>query len=640
VAPPVDSEVPGAAEPERLLARRYRLEAVIGRGGMGAVWRARDELLNRDVAVKEIIWPPYLDKAEQETARRRAMREAQMAARLSHPNVVGIYDIVEEDGRPWIVMELVPYPSLRDVVREDGPLSPGQAAEVGLGILAALRAAHDAGVLHRDVKPGNVLLGPGGRVVLTDFGIARADGSPALTTSGVLVGSPSYLSPERARGGQAGTAGDLWALGASLYAAVEGRPPFGREGVLASLTAVVTDEPDPSTRTGPLQPVISGLLRKDPGTRLGAEEVEQMLRRVAEGEGPTAEQPAVGEPEAPAGHRQSGTAALAAPVPDPEPAAGPGAGGVLAPERPWPDDSAGPPKPEPPEPEPESQAPESRAPEAAQQAPGPEPAGPQPVSQPAGPGADSPTTGPMPPAPAPGSARPGRRRSRVLLGAAASAAVIAVIAVIAVAIALTSNSPARRPASAPPASHPAPTTPATRPASSAPASSSAPAGPSAGAPGSGTGRLPAGYYRFTNSTGFSIGVPAGWQISHAGHYVYIQDPSSPGVFLLIDQSDTPKPNPLADWQQQAANREGTYQDYHLIRLQSVRYPQAEKAADWEFTYARNGQAVRVLNRNVLANPDHAYALYWTTPDSAWNADYHFFQVFAATFRPAGVNQTG
>jgi eukaryotic-like serine/threonine-protein kinase len=594
VAPPVDSEVGGPAEPERLLARRYRLDAVIGRGGMGAVWRARDELLNRDVAVKEIIWPPYLDRAERETARRRALREAQMAARLSHPNVVGIYDIVEEDGRPWIVMELVPYPSLRDVVREDGPLSPGRAAEVGLGILAALRAAHDAGVLHRDVKPGNVLLGPGGRVVLTDFGIARADGSPALTTSGVLVGSPSYISPERARGGQAGTAGDLWALGASLYAAVEGRPPFDREGVLASLTAVVTDDPDPATRTGPLEPVISGLLRKDPGTRLGADEVEQMLRRVADGEGPTAEQPAAAVPEAP--------------EPEPEPA-----------------QQAQPPEP----------AQQAQAPEPAQLPPEFEPAQPQP----AGPGADSPPAGPIPPARARRSARPGQRRSRLILGAVAAAAVIAVVAVV---VALASpGSPGHRSASPPSPAHPGPTASAGRSTSPSPASS-APASPSSGTPGggSGTAQLPAGYYRFTNSTGFSIGVPAGWQISHVGHYVYIQDPSSPGVFLLIDQSNTPKPNPLADWQQQAANRESTYQDYHLIRLQSVRYPQAEKAADWEFSYVRNGQAVRVLNRNVLANSDHAYALYWTTPDSAWNADYHFFQAFAATFRPAGVNQTG
>ena len=159
------------------------------------------------------------------------------------------------------------------------------------------------------------------------------------------------------------------------------------------------------------------------------------------------------------------------------------------------------------------------------------------------------------------------------------------------------------------------------------------------APGSGkSGTLPAGYYRFTNSTGFSIGVPRGWQISHDGHYVYIRDPANSGIFLLIDQSDQPKPNPLADWQQQAANRQGTYPGYHLILLRAVRYTQAEKAADWEFTYDRNGVKVQVLNRNILANARHAYALYWSTPVSDWNAYYHYFQAFAATFRPAPASQ--
>jgi hypothetical protein len=146
--------------------------------------------------------------------------------------------------------------------------------------------------------------------------------------------------------------------------------------------------------------------------------------------------------------------------------------------------------------------------------------------------------------------------------------------------------------------------------------------------------LPVVFYRFTNSTGFSIGIPPGWQISHAGHYVYVRDLSNSGVFLLIDQSDDPKPDPLADWQQQQANRENTYPDYHLIRLESVSYPQAESAADWEFTFDRDDVPVHVLNRNILANAQHAYALYWSTPESDWNDDYHYFQAFAATFRPA------
>jgi hypothetical protein len=172
--------------------------------------------------------------------------------------------------------------------------------------------------------------------------------------------------------------------------------------------------------------------------------------------------------------------------------------------------------------------------------------------------------------------------------------------------------------------------PATTP-SSPPASTSPPASASASA---GTGALPAGYYRFTNATGFSIGVPRGWKIEHDGHYVYIRDPADSGIYLLIDQSDQPRSDPLADWQQQAAARQSSYPGYHLILLKAVTYTQAEKAADWEFTYERDGVTVRVLNRNVLANAQHAYALYWSTPASDWDADYHYFQAFADTFTPA------
>jgi serine/threonine protein kinase len=529
-----------ADETGRMLAGRYRLGAIIGRGGMGAVWQARDELLNRDVAIKEIVWPLQLDPAERETARRRAVREAQLAARLSHPNVVGVYDILEEDGRPCIVMELVPFRSLRDAVAEDGPMSPAEAARVGLSVLAALRAVHGAGVVHRDVKPANILLGPQGRVVLADFGIAKAADSPALTASGVLLGSPSYLAPERARGGRADAAADLWALGASLYAAVEGRPPFERDSVIASLTAVVADEPETAPRAGPLWPVIEGLLRKDPAARLDAAGAERMLRRI---------------------------------VPD----------------------------------------------EAAP------PAGAAPPAEAADQGGRS------------GNSR-ARKAGRIPVTALTAVVAVAVIAAgIALALArLPGHQGARL--VAPAASRPAPSsaTPSTTPPPSSPSPpASASSAPASSVPASsGSSALPAGYYRFTNSTGFSIGVPRGWQISHDGHYVYIRDPANSGIFLLIDQSDQPKPNPLADWRQQAANRQGSYPGYHLILLREVRYTQAEKAADWEFTYNRNGVPVRVLNRNILANAQHAYALYWSTPVSDWDACYHFFQVFAATFRPA------
>jgi serine/threonine protein kinase len=282
-----------SAGPGRLIAGRYRLNAVIGRGGMGVVWRARDELLGRDVAVKELAWPAHFSEQEQRAARRCAAREAQAAARVSHPNVIQIFDVIEEDGCPWIVMELLPRRSLHDLIEREGPLSPAQAAAVGLGILAALRAAHAEGIVHRDVKPANILIAED-RVVLTDFGIAQGAGTSALTTAvDVLIGSPAYIAPERARGRQSGPPADLWGLGASLYAAVEGRGPFDRDGdALASLAAVVADEPPPATHAGPLLwPLISGLLRKDPDKRPGAAEAEEILRRAAAPAGAVASRP-------------------------------------------------------------------------------------------------------------------------------------------------------------------------------------------------------------------------------------------------------------------------------------------------------------------------------------------------------------
>jgi tRNA A-37 threonylcarbamoyl transferase component Bud32 len=602
-----------ADESHRLLAGRYRLGGVIGRGGMGTVWRARDELLNRDVAVKEIVWPPQMDPAEREVARGRAVREAQLAARLHHPNVVTVYDIVEEDDRPCIVMELVPFRSLREVIAEDGPVSPAQAARIGLSVLAALRAVHEAGVVHRDVKPANILLGPEGRIVLADFGIAKAADSPALTASGVLVGSPSYLAPERARGGRAGPAADLWALGASLFAAVEGRPPFERDGVLASLTAVVADELDPAPHAGPLRPVIEGLLDKDPVTRLDSPRTEQMLVQ--------AESAAGGKPAATQALPAAQATAEVQPADQLLPADqfrvadhGPEAERVR-PTRYVPLDG--------------HILPADFIPPADRR----RRAGRRPVA-----------------ARDPAARDPAARRAAAHGSRAVATRLIAVVAaaLFAAGLAVVFLRPAGHPPA--PRAGTTPSTAASRPspddtassagssASSASASGSSPSGlsPSASsAPAStGTGALPAGYYRFTNSTGFSIGVPRGWNISHDGHYVYIRDPANSGIFLLIDQSDQPRPDPLADWRQQAASRQSSYPGYHLILLGSVRYTQAEKAADWEFTYDRNGVMIRVLNRNVLANAQHAYALYWSTPASDWDASYHFFQVFADTFRPA------
>ena len=265
-----------------MVAGRYRLISALGNGGMGTVWLAEDDLLSRQVAVKEVSPPADMTAHERELLRERTLREARTAARLSHPNVVTIYDVVEDDGQPWIVMELVPSRSLRDVVQAAGPLTAQQAAGVGLQILAALSAAHALGIMHRDVKPGNVLIDAGGRAILADFGIARTQDSTALTTSGVLVGSPSYIAPERARGERGGPESDLWSLGATLYALVEGRPAYDRGGPLPTLMAVVNEDPDPPSRAGALWPVIRGLLDHVPSRRLGPDEAERMLRQVAE----------------------------------------------------------------------------------------------------------------------------------------------------------------------------------------------------------------------------------------------------------------------------------------------------------------------------------------------------------------------
>ncbi|CAM5487964.1 serine/threonine-protein kinase [Streptomyces avidinii] len=268
---------------DRVISGRYRLLEPIGRGGMGIVWRARDEVLAREVAVKEVRAPAGLEPAELERLYRRLEREAWAAARVSHRGVVTVYDVASEDGRPWIVMELVRGLSLADVLEAEGPMAPQRAAHIGEQVLAALRSAHDCGVLHRDVKPANVLIANDGRVVLGDFGIASLEGSSAITMTGEVVGSPEFLSPERALGNDPGPASDLWALGVMLYAAVEGATPFHGATPLDTLRAVVDAELPPPRRAGALEPVLEGLLRKDPAERLPAAEAAGMLRVVGAG---------------------------------------------------------------------------------------------------------------------------------------------------------------------------------------------------------------------------------------------------------------------------------------------------------------------------------------------------------------------
>ena len=276
----------------RLLADRYRLVSVLGRGGMGTVWRAVDEVLGRPVAVKELRFAAGVDEDERRRLIARTLTEAKAIARVRHTAAITVYDVVEEDGRPWIVMELVESRSLSEVISNEGVLPPLRAAEIGLELLAVLAQAHRSGILHRDVKPSNVLIGHDGRVVLTDFGIARVEGDPSVTSTGMLVGAPSYISPERARGRVPGAPADLWSLGATMYAMVEGHPPYDKGSALSTLTAVMTEELVPPAHGGPLVPVIAGLLRKDPEQRFDERTTRQLLLRVLAEAEAEAQQPA------------------------------------------------------------------------------------------------------------------------------------------------------------------------------------------------------------------------------------------------------------------------------------------------------------------------------------------------------------
>lgn len=263
----------------RVIAGRYRLEAKVGRGGMGVVWQATDQLLGRRVAVKEIPVDETLSASEARRQRALWLREAQAVAQLRHPHVIVVHDVIEEHERPYIVMELIDGDSLADRLAAHGPMDAREAARIGADLLNALRTAHAAGVVHRDITPANVLVESGTeRVVLTDFGIARVPGSSTLTESGSFVGSPEYTAPERMSGARTGPASDLWSVGALLCALLSGESPFRRDSLSGIVLAVVSDEVRPPAQAAPILPVVQGLLERDPAARLDAAEAERMLR--------------------------------------------------------------------------------------------------------------------------------------------------------------------------------------------------------------------------------------------------------------------------------------------------------------------------------------------------------------------------
>lgn len=280
----------------RRLASRYRLDEVLGRGATGTVWSAYDEMLGRRVAVKEVLPPPGMPAAEAALLRERTLREARAIAKLSHPHVVTLYDVIQQDGEPFVVMELLPSRTLASLIKEHGPLDPGGAALVGSAVASALQSAHQAGITHRDVKPGNVLIGDDGRIKLTDFGISRNVAESSLTATGMTLGSPAFIAPEVASGGPVTPAADLWGLGTTLFAALEGRPPYDAGNAVATVTAVVNGEVPTPAAAGALAPVISGLMIKDPAARLPLDQVRQLLHPLLPPDGQVLRESGEGRP--------------------------------------------------------------------------------------------------------------------------------------------------------------------------------------------------------------------------------------------------------------------------------------------------------------------------------------------------------
>jgi serine/threonine protein kinase len=597
----------------RLLAQRYRLLTEVGHGGMGTVWHAHDEVLGRDVAVKEVILPYGMSEEEREVHHKRTFREARTAARLAHPSVVTVFDVVEEDGRPWIIMELIRAPSLDQVIKDEGRLMPRRAAQIGRQMLGALHAAHEAGVLHRDVKPSNVLVADGDRVVLTDFGIATAAGDATLTQTGLVMGSPAYIAPERARGRTAGPACDLWSLGITLYAMVEGgSSPYERSEPMASLIAVISEEPERPAHAGPLRPVIDGLLRKEPAERMTALDAAALLDQIVRETAPTWQHtlPMTAVPEAAPGTADAPDAAAeTADVPDTaEP----------APERT--------PRPEP-APTPPSATrddlPEQTDSPAAHSAHEPAGAAGDAVPQ-ATPAVVPPTVAGPPPDRAAAPTGPVRSSGRGRTALAIAAIAVAALLILTVWAWLSRGDDEGGNAAGG----------GTQRSPRASASASAPPSPTA------PRRSPAGFRRHTDPTGFSIAVPASWSgPERRTTSVFYYSPDR-RTYVQVDQTDSPNPSALADWERSDRSAPGRFSNYRRIRLGPTgNQPpvpdtgDGSKSADWEFTWGSGAGEKRVLNRGFVTN-GHGYAILISAPAGGWSTTIEEMRPVFASFDPA------
>ncbi|MFI7277766.1 protein kinase [Streptomyces sp. NPDC049879] len=570
----------------RLLNGRYRLGDVVGRGGMGTVWHATDEVLGRHVAVKELRLAAGVEDAERRLMVTRTLREAKAIAAIRARGVVTIYDVVDEGDRPWLVMELIEGRSLADIIRQDGPMEPKDAARIGLAILDVLRAAHAAGILHRDVKPSNVLVAEeDGRVVLTDFGIAKVEGDPSVTSTGMLVGAPSYISPERAKGETPGPPADMWSLGALLYCCVEGRPPYDEGGAIATLAAVMHNPIRPPRHSGPLTEAITGLLVKDPAARLTGPEARALLDKALTAEA---------EPRD---------------ASDPTLVVGMGAAGAGA-------------------------AAEGRTPPPVRRSR-------EPATPPA-PGVPLPAAAAAPDAAA--------RRRTLIIAAVVVVVLAVIGAALAASLGggddnaggetgATTGAPAEEdPATA--SEEPTDDSAGDSPEEGAgedagngqadeadggeedgrddPPGTAPENDPDTGLPG-----LPDGFTQVENEDfNFRIAMPEGWEfLRTAGQNSgAVYGPSDGPARLQVDFNPEPGDDAAQAWRDLEPAVSGGSDDYDLIGIETVEWRDYPTVADWEFTRRDGGQPVRVLDRGFRVDDERGYAVMITCAADAWDGD--------------------
>ena len=553
---------------------RYELRQLLGRGGMGSVWRGEDLLLQRPVAVKRVELPAHLPEEDRATLRQRVLREARAAARVGHPRLVTIFDVVEEEGTVFLVQELVDAPTLKELVRDRGPLPPTEVARIGAQLAEGLAAAHAAGVVHRDVKPSNVMVRDDGTVKLADFGIASVSGDPQITATGVVIGSPAYMAPEQATGDEVGAAADVWSLGATLYYAVEGAQPFGTSDTLSTLTAVVHEPPRPAVRAGGLAPVLDRLLAKDAAARPSIREVARLLEVLPDAR-PTAAMTQVRstgyvEPDRTVAHREvdevsEDEVVEYEPVSEPirRPAGGGGGGGggrwiavaallvVLL----------------------------AGGIALAMLTAGREDTGRDALD--AGGDADTSTTA----APSDDGRDDDAERDET-------------------------------------------------PTTEAPATTQAPATTAAPAAGA-TGQVPAGWTTYTDKeTGYTVAHPEGWRVQdRSGNRTDFTEPGT-GTYLRVDWTDTPGESAQADWERQSEAFGKSHEGYEELRIEPTTYAGSTNASLWEYRYVASGATLHAYNLGfVLPSKAYGFALNFQTREDRWAASQPTWEQLKANFRP-------